>query len=45
MNPVVIRTNKRAAPSDIATLVEAGVSTSHEAMGRSGLMKPYMRPI
>ena len=45
MNPVVIRTNKRAAASDIATLAEAGVSTSHEAMGRSGLMKTYMRPI
>lgn len=45
MNPVVIRTDKRAAPSDIAALAEVGVSTSHEAMGRIGLMKPYMRPI
>lgn len=45
MNPVVIRTSKRAAPSDIAALAEVGVSTSHEAMGRIGLMKPYMRPI
>ena len=45
MTPVVIRTDKRAAASDIATLAEVGVSTSHEAMGRSGLMKPYMRPI
>ena len=45
MNPVVIRTKKRAAASDIAILAELGVSTTHEAMGRTGLMKPYMRPI
>ncbi|HEV7257387.1 MAG TPA: 4-carboxy-4-hydroxy-2-oxoadipate aldolase/oxaloacetate decarboxylase [Bosea sp. (in: a-proteobacteria)] len=45
MNPVVIRTDKRAAAPDIAALAEVGVSTSHEAMGRVGLMKPYMRPI
>lgn len=45
MTPVVIRTNKRAAAADIATLGELGVSTTHEAMGRLGLMKTYMRPI
>lgn len=45
MKPVVVRTNKRAAAADIASLAELGVSTTHEAMGRSGLMKPYMRPI
>jgi 4-hydroxy-4-methyl-2-oxoglutarate aldolase len=45
MNPVVVRAAKRAAAADMAALREAGVSTSHEAMGRSGLMKPYMRPI
>lgn len=45
MNPVVIRTNKRAAAADIASLAELGVSTAHEAMGRLGLMKTYMRPI
>ena len=45
MKPVVIRTDKRAATADIATLAGLGVSTTHEAMGRSGLMKPYMRPI
>ena len=45
MKPVVVRTNKRAAAADIALLAELGVSTTHEAMGRSGLMKPYMRPI
>jgi 4-hydroxy-4-methyl-2-oxoglutarate aldolase len=45
MTPVVIRTNKRAAAFDIATLGELGVSTTHEAMGRLGLMKTYIRPI
>lgn len=45
MNPVVIRTRKRPAPAAVADLRELGVSTTHEAMGRSGLMKPYMRPI
>lgn len=45
MTPVVIRTDKRAAAGDIAALAGFGVSTTHEAMGRSGLMKPYLRPI
>ncbi|GAB4064458.1 4-carboxy-4-hydroxy-2-oxoadipate aldolase/oxaloacetate decarboxylase [Ancylobacter sonchi] len=45
MKPVVVRTNKRADAADIATLGELGVSTTHEAFGRLGLMKPYMRPI
>jgi 4-hydroxy-4-methyl-2-oxoglutarate aldolase len=45
MKPVVIRTNKRADWEAVATLAAAGVSTVHEAMGRVGLMKPYMRPI
>ena len=45
MNPVVIRTKKRAPAAAVADLAEFGVSTTHEAMGRSGLMKPYMRPI
>ncbi len=45
MSGIVIRTKRRAAMEDIATLRDLGVSTSHEAMGRLGLMKPYMRPI
>jgi len=45
MNPVVIRTSRRADAGDIAALAGLGVSTTHEAMGRSGLLKPYMRPI
>jgi 4-hydroxy-4-methyl-2-oxoglutarate aldolase len=45
MTPVVVRTKTRAAEADMARLAEAGVSTTHEALGRSGLMKPYLRPI
>ncbi len=45
MTGVVVRTKKRAPAADIAILRDLGVSTTHEAMGRLGLMKPYMRPI
>jgi 4-hydroxy-4-methyl-2-oxoglutarate aldolase len=42
MMPVVIRNIKRADPCGME---EFGVSTVHEALGRSGLMKPYLRPV
>jgi 4-hydroxy-4-methyl-2-oxoglutarate aldolase len=45
MKPVVVRNIVRADPNAIGTLGAVGVSTAHEALGRSGLMKPYMRPI
>ena len=45
MNGVVVRSKKRADARDVAVLRDLGVSTTHEAMGRLGLMKPYMRPI
>src|SRR6185312_5008916 len=45
MKPVVVRNIKRADSNAIGTLSAAGVSTAHEALGRSGLMKPYMRPV
>ena len=45
MKPVVVRTIKRADSNAIGTLGAVGVSTAHEALGRSGLMKPYLRPI
>ena len=42
----VVYRNIRRADSDIAArLGEFGTATVHEAMGRIGLMKPYMRPI
>jgi len=45
MKPVVVRNIKRADSNAIGTLAGVGVSTAHEALGRSGLMKPYMRPV
>lgn len=45
MKTVVVTRVERAAAADIAALAEHGVSTTHEAMGRIGLMAPYMRPI
>ncbi|MCL6636695.1 MAG: 4-carboxy-4-hydroxy-2-oxoadipate aldolase/oxaloacetate decarboxylase [Alicyclobacillus sp.] len=45
MNPVIVRKIARADTQVIAKLGEAGVATIHEAMNRSGLMRPYMRPL
>ena len=45
MRPVVVRNIRRADPNAIGTFAQLGVSTVHEALGRSGLMKPYLRPI
>ena len=45
MKPVVVRNIKRADSNAAGTMAALGVSTVHEALGRSGLMKPYMRPI
>ncbi len=41
----VIRNIPRSSPEQLKELASAGVATIHEAMGRTGLMKPYMRPI
>jgi 4-hydroxy-4-methyl-2-oxoglutarate aldolase len=42
---IVKRTIQRADPAAVARLANFGVATVHEAMGRVGLMKPYLRPI
>lgn len=42
---IVKRNIARADPAAVEKLSRFGVATVHEAMGRVGLMKPYMRPI
>jgi 4-hydroxy-4-methyl-2-oxoglutarate aldolase len=42
---IVKRNIMRADKAAVEKLARFGVSTIHEAMGRVGLMKPYMRPI
>ncbi|PYR02227.1 MAG: 4-carboxy-4-hydroxy-2-oxoadipate aldolase/oxaloacetate decarboxylase, partial [Acidobacteria bacterium] len=41
----MVRTVHRADGDAIRTLGELGVATVHEAQGRTGLMRPYLRPI
>jgi 4-hydroxy-4-methyl-2-oxoglutarate aldolase len=42
---VVKRNIVRADKAAVAQLARFGVATIHEAQGRTGLMKPYMRPV
>ena len=42
---IVNRKVNRADPVQVERLSHFGVATIHEAMGRIGLMQPYMRPI
>jgi 4-hydroxy-4-methyl-2-oxoglutarate aldolase len=45
MKPTIVRNIRRADAKVISTLGQHGVATAHEAQARSGLMRPYMRPI
>ncbi len=45
MKPMVVTNTPRIGQDVVDRLADLGVATAHEAMGRSGLMKPYMRPI
>jgi len=42
---IAVKNIRRADPASVAQLANYGVATIHEAMGRVGLMAPYLRPI
>jgi 4-hydroxy-4-methyl-2-oxoglutarate aldolase len=42
---IAVRNVTRADAASVAQLAKYGVATVHEALGRMGLMAPYMRPI
>ncbi len=45
MNPRIVRNIERPDPDVVRLLGELGVATVHEAQRRTGLMRPYMRPL
>jgi 4-hydroxy-4-methyl-2-oxoglutarate aldolase len=45
MKPTVVRKVGRPDASAVKTLGDLGVATVHEAQARTGLMRPFMRPI
>ena len=45
MKPTVVRKIIRTEAEHVKTLGDLGVATVHEAQARTGLMRPYMRPI
>ena len=42
---IAVKQVRRADAAAVAALAKYGVATVHEAMGRVGLLEPYMRPI
>src|SRR6266446_2519916 len=45
MKPTIVRKIARPDADIVRSLRELGVATVHEAQARTGLMRPYMRPI
>jgi 4-hydroxy-4-methyl-2-oxoglutarate aldolase len=45
MKPTIVRSISRPEGETVRLLGELGVATVHEAQGRTGLMRPYIRPI
>ena len=45
MRPTIVRRVRRAPAEAVRALGDLGVATVHEAQGRTGLMRPYLRPI
>jgi 4-hydroxy-4-methyl-2-oxoglutarate aldolase len=45
VKPTIVRNIKRPDADAVRALGLLGVATVHEAQGRTGLMRPYMRPI
>jgi 4-hydroxy-4-methyl-2-oxoglutarate aldolase len=45
MKPTIVRKVTRAEAGIVESLGDLGVATVHEAQARTGLMRPYMRPI
>jgi len=45
MTPRIVRRIRRAGAETVRALGDLGVATVHEAQRRTGLMRPYLRPI